>query len=438
MTTNRTLFRWLASMTALALLTAACGGGAEPADEDDADSGGQDGPAGEEGGAPAAPAADEPDPPVEEDPEEAVPAVPADSSLELTENMLVDVCPDPLVIQTDWFPEAEHGALYHLIAGDYTTYAGEKIVRGPMGLRTGPNDGDAVNFGIDFEIRTGGPAIGGTPVSGHMLLDDSIHLGYASTDSQIMQWADAPLVSIVAPLEKNPQMIMWDPETYPEVESIADLKDVGASVNVFSAAVYPDVLVALEILSEEQIDKSYDGSPARFIAEEGAIAQQGFASSEAYTYEHIHSDWGKPVAFQLVHDAGFPIYSQTIGVRPGDLEELRPCLELLVPIFQRAVVAYDASPERANERIVDVVDLFDDFWVYPRDLADFSVQAQRDHGLIGNGPDSTVGNMELDRVQAVLDAIRATELAGAVPEELSAEDLFTNEFIDPGIGFPAS
>ena len=23
-------------------------------------------------------------------------------------------CPDPLVIQTDWFPESEHGAMYEL------------------------------------------------------------------------------------------------------------------------------------------------------------------------------------------------------------------------------------------------------------------------------------------------------------------------------------
>ena len=442
MTNRKALLPWLALMTALALISAACGGDSDPADEEGADSGGPaDG--GADSGGPADGGADSGGPADggeldSEVVEEEVPAAPVESSTELAEGMLDGVCPSPLVIQTDWFPEAEHGALYQLIPGDYTTWAGEKVVRGAMGLRTGPGDEDVVYFGIHFEIRTGGPAIGDTPVSAHMKLDDSIHLGYASTDSQIMQWAEAPLVSVVAPLERNPQMIMWDPETYPEVESIADLKDLGVQVNVFSAAVYPEVLVAKEILSEEQISPSYNGSPANFIAAGGAIAQQGFASAEVYTYQHTHTEWGKPVAFQLVHDTGFPIYSQTIGVRLDDLEELRPCLELLVPIIQRAVIAYDASPERANERIVDIVDLFADFWEYPRDLADFSVQAQREHGLIGNGPDSTVGNMEPDRIQAVLDAIRATGLADAVHEDLSAEDLYTNEFIDPGIGFPGS
>ena len=73
--------------------------------------------------------------------------------------------------------------------------------------------------------------------------------------------------------------------------------------------------------------------------------------------------------------------------------------------------------------------------MYPPDLADFSVQAQRDYGLIGNGPDSVVGNMEAARIQGVLDSILATDLADDVADGLTADDLFTNEFIDENIGF---
>ena len=85
--------------------------------------------------------------------------------------------------------------------------------------------------------------------------------------------------------------------------------------------------------------------------------------------------------------------------------------------------------------IVDAVEQYASFWVYPPDLADFSVQAQRDYGLIGNGPDSVVGNMEADRIQGLLDAILATDLAADVADGLTAGDLFTNEFIDESIGF---
>ena len=261
---------------------------------------------------------------------------------------LADVCPSPLAVQTDWFPESEHGAMYHLIGDDYTVDTENQVVQGSMVL-------DGSDLGIDFQIRTGGPAIGFAPVSSYMYTDDSIHLGYASTDAQILQWDSAPLVSVVAPLEQNPQMIMWDPEL-PNVDSIADLKDENVTVNVFGGGVFPQVFVAQGIWNASQVDPSYDGSPARFVSEGGAIAQQGFASSEVYTYEHLYPEWGRPVEFQLLHDAGFEIYSQTLGVRPRDMESLRPCLERVVPIFQQAIISYDASPDRGNAIIVDAVE----------------------------------------------------------------------------------
>ena len=341
---------------------------------------------------------------------------------------LSDVCPSPLVVQTDWFPESEHGAMYHLVGDDYVVDTDNQTVTGSMVL-------DGTDLGIDFQVRTGGPAIGFAPVSSYMYTDESIHLGYASTDAQVLQFADAPLVSVVAPLEQNPQMIMWDPETYPNVNSIADLGREGITVNTFAGGVFSRVFVAQGIWSEDQVDPSYDGSPARFVAAGGEIAQQGFASAEPYQYLNTHTDWGKPVAFELLHDAGFQIYSQTIGVRPRDMESMTPCLERVVPIIQQAVVSYDASPDRANGIIVDAVAQYASFWTYSPGLAQFSVEQQRALGLIGNGPDSTVGNMEASRIQGVLDAILATDLAADVPDGLSVDDIHTNKFIDPNIGF---
>ena len=42
----------------------------------------------------------------------------------------------------------------------------------------------------------------------------------------------------MAGMEKNPQMIMWDPATYPDVETIADLGKTGAIVRYFGGAAY--------------------------------------------------------------------------------------------------------------------------------------------------------------------------------------------------------
>ena len=135
-------------------------------------------------------------------------------------------------------------------------------------------------------------------------------------------------------------------------------------------------------------------APARFIAEGGAIAQQGFASESPYSYEVAYEEWSKPIAFELIHDAGLQIYSQTLAIRPADLDGMRPCLAKFVPIVQQSVLDFAADSARANAIIVDVVERIGSFWQYSPELAEFSVDTQKDLGLIGNGPDGTVGNME--------------------------------------------
>jgi hypothetical protein len=339
---------------------------------------------------------------------------------------LASVCPDPIVIQTDWFPEAEHGALYEMVGEEYEVDVERQVVTGP--LVAGGQD-----TGVSIEVRTGGPAIGDQTTAAVAYADESITLVYQNTEAQVLQHEDTPLISVIAPLDINPQIIYWDPETYPNVETLADLGEENVTINVFAGGVFAEVFVGNGTWNEGQVDPSYDGSPARFVAEDGAIAQQGFASSEPYTYEHVFEEWGKPVAFQTLHDAGFQTYSQTLAVREADLEELRPCLERFVPIVQQAAIDFVNDPDRANAIIIDAVEQYDSFWVYDQGLADFSVQTQVELGLVGNGPDDTLGNMEEERIQTVIDQVR--DDAGLdVPADLVAADLFTNEFIDPDIG----
>ena len=111
----------------------------------------------------------------------------------LTEGL--DSCPDPIIIQTDWFPEAEYGATYELF-GDGTYQIDNENRSVSETLHDGNTD-----TGIGLEVRTGGPAIGFTPVASHMYTDRNITLGYANTEGQITRFGSAPLLSVVAPLE---------------------------------------------------------------------------------------------------------------------------------------------------------------------------------------------------------------------------------------------
>jgi hypothetical protein len=338
---------------------------------------------------------------------------------------LADVCPATMVIQTDWFPESEHGALYHLVGDDFAIDAGAKRVSGSMQL-------NGEDLGIDIEIRAGGPAIGTGNVAAEMYVDDDITMGYATTDGQILRSEDTPLLSVMAPLEQNPQIIYWDPETYPEFETLADLGEAGVTINVFGGGTFSDVFVAQGIWQADQVDPSYDGSPARFVAE-GDIAQQGFASAEVWIYKNQVDEYGRDLVFQTLSDAGFPVYSQTLAIRPDDLETLRPCLEVFIPIVQQATVDFYANADVTNALIVETVAEYDTFWTYPAELADFSVATQVELGFAANGPDSTVGNMVESRIQEIIDALAAAEMD--FPADITPADIFTNEFIDDSIGF---
>ncbi|MCS5495743.1 ABC transporter substrate-binding protein [Cnuibacter physcomitrellae] len=354
----------------------------------------------------------------------------ASSDLAIGSVDLSGVCPATVVIQTDWNPEAEQGNLYQLIGPDPVIDSDKKAVSGPL-MAGGEYTG------VDVEVRSGGPAIGFQTVTSQQYTDPSITLGYANTDEAVQLSADMPTTAVFAPFEVGPQIIMWDPATYPDVKTIADLGRTDAVVRYFGGAAYMEYLMGSGILPASHVDGSYDGTPANFVAAGGKDAQQGFATVEPYVYENELSSWGKPVAYQLIHDAGYPIYASALSVRTGDLESLSPCLTKLVPIVQQATVDYYADPTATNDLILEAVDQFDNGWVYTPGVAAYSAKTQVDLGLVGNGSNETVGDFDMDRIQKIIDITTPLfEEQGTPPAAgLTPDSIATNEFIDTSIGF---
>jgi hypothetical protein len=153
-------------------------------------------------------------------------------------------------------------------------------VEGPL-VDSGGND-----MGVRMRVQSGGGAQQFQNVTTLMYSNDDILLGYIYTDEGIQNSAKFPTVAIESGFEKNPQMIMWDPATYPDVEGIADLGEEGVTIRYFGGAAYMDYFTSTGLLSKEQVDGSYQGDPSLFIADEGKAAQQGFGSAEPYLYEN--------------------------------------------------------------------------------------------------------------------------------------------------------
>ncbi len=347
----------------------------------------------------------------------------ADSDEESAAGSLSD-CPNPMVIQTDWFPEPEHGALYNLTGGEGSIDAESGRFTGPL----------AADPSIELEIRAGGPFIGFQPTVSLMATDDDIFLGYVNTDEAINNYAEFPTTAVVAPLDINPQIIMWDPDTY-DIESWEDVQETGAVINHFAGASYTEFLVGSGLVDAAQLDPSYDGAPTRFIGEGGAIIQQGFATQEPFNYENVFTEWGKPVDFLLIHDSGFELYQGPLAILDDKLDDAaRSCLSAFVPIFQQSIVDFQTEPDLTNATILQAVIDLDTFWQLSEDSVANTVVEMGSLDIVSNGPNQTIGDFDLDRVTSVITITEEQIPSVAVPEGLSAEDLVTNEFIDESIG----
>jgi hypothetical protein len=341
---------------------------------------------------------------------------------------LKGVCPETVRIQTDWFPESEYGVYYHLIGPNPTVDTAKKLVSGPLVA-------EGKDTGVRVEVRSGGPATGFEPVTVQMYKDKSITLGQVSTDESIRFSAEQPTLAVAAPMEVSPFMIMWDPATHPQFNILVDIGQTDTKVLYFEGDTYMEYLIGSGILRRSQVDGSYDGSPGSFVAANGKVAQAGFATSEPYIYENELRQWNKPVKYALISETGYNFYPQALAIRAEDKATLTPCLKKLVPIIQRAQVDFLADPDKTNEFIVDIVKQYNTDWVYSPGLAKYAIDKMR-ADFVNNGPDQTLGNFDQARVQRIVDIVTPILTSQRAPAKqgLTANDLFTNEFIDPSIG----
>jgi hypothetical protein len=339
------------------------------------------------------------------------------------------VCPETVVVQTDWFPETEYGVLYHLVGPDPKVDVARKRVSGPLVAEGGKDTG------VRIEVRSGGPATDFKLVSDQMYIDKSITLGQVNTDEAIRFAVKQPTLAVVAPMEISPFMIMWDPQTYPQFNIIADIGQTNAKVLYFKGDTYMEYLIGSGILRRDQVDGSYDGDSKTFVSGQGSVTQAGFATSEPYIYHRDLKEWGKPLEYALVNDTGYPFYPQALSIRTADKQKLAPCLEKLVPIVQRAQVEFLANPDKTNAFIIDTVRKYNTFWTYSTGLAGYAIDEMR-LNFVNNGTDQTLGNFEVGRIQRLIDIVTPI-LVGQrqqTKEGLRPQDLYTNEFIDPSIG----
>ena len=130
-------------------------------------------------------------------------------------------------IQTDWFPESEHGGLYEMMGDGYTVDTGQHAGQGHAdGRRPGHRHRPRDPHGRPGDRLPSAVASRSTPTT-------------ASTSPTPTPTPDAaPGVrrrwSRSSPRWRSTRRSScWDPDTYPDIKTLADLGTKGVTINIF-------------------------------------------------------------------------------------------------------------------------------------------------------------------------------------------------------------
>jgi hypothetical protein len=348
---------------------------------------------------------------------------------------LAGVCPNPFVVQADWLPEADHGFLYQMIGAGGTS--SQYTYRGPLG-----------STGIDLEILSGGPGLGNgvnQPSSlyvGNLVKKVTPDASFVSSDDAIQFSKQYPSTAVFTEYDKSPQVIIFDPSKY-HIASFSDLKAAvshGAKIYVQSTNLsFVRWVEALGIPSSAFIG-GYQGDLEKFVGSGGSLLNQGFATNEVYTLEHLTPTWDKAVGFAYLADLGFAFYQSAVAVATNKLAALTPCLQKLVPIMQQALADYVHDPSEVNALLADYNNkgFGAAFWHTPVDLSNAAAQIMLADHLVADTPGtSSLGGFDMDEVSKLIGDLvplfRSAGLTSANPQ-VKASDIATNQFIDPRIG----
>jgi len=345
---------------------------------------------------------------------------------------LKGVCPSTVVVQTNWVPQAEDGYLFRLLGKDVDVDTAHKKVTAPLVSH-------GADTGVKLEIRSGGPANNYTPAIKVAYQDDSVTLAGGDMDQLIQFSKDTPMKAVFAPMDLSPVVLMWNKAKYPTIHSIGDIgQNPNLKVRTFPGATYVTYLVQTGVLKANQIDADYDGSPSKWLADDGTEIQQGFITNEPYAYEHDIKQWMKPVGWALVggnYKGSYKVYPETMNIRSDKEAQLAPCLQRLVPDLQRSMVDYINDPKPTNDLIVKLTSQFSSFGYAP-DQAANAAKAMKTNNIVGNGPNKTLGDFDGPRVSDLFTHVLSVYATQHTETKagLKAEDIYTNKYLNPDIG----
>ena len=252
---------------------------------------------------------------------------------------------------TNWFAQAEHGGFYQAKA-----------------------EGIYEKYGLDVEIKMGGPQVNGMQLLAAGRID--MLMGYPMASIKAVS-EGLPVVTVAGIFQKDPQSIIAHGDV-PSLQAIADKKMPVYIATSAHTSFYP-WLKAKFGFTDDMV-RPYTFSVAPFLADKG-VTQQGYVTSEPYA---IMQGGETPNVF-LMADSGYPPYAETIETTRKFLKAKPDTVKRFVQATLEGWASYMKNPAAGNALIKqDNPEMTDD------QLA-FSIETLKKYQMINGGDAATKG-----------------------------------------------
>jgi NitT/TauT family transport system substrate-binding protein len=279
--------------------------------------------------------------------------------------------PQRVLFATDWLAQAEHGGFYQAVA-----------------------EGTYAKYGLDVQIRMGGPQVNGLQLLAAGQLDVAM-ADALQVMSAIEQ--DVPVVAIAATFQKNPTVLI----AHPGANRLEDLKGKPVAISAAANTTFWPWLRQKYGFTDSQ-KRPYGFSVQPFLADP-KLSQQGFATSEPFS---IEKGGVRPAVF-LLADFGYPPYSEALVVTRTTLAGRRETLERFLRASAEGWRSYLANPAPGNALIKQANPQMSD------ELIAYGVRKMSEYGIVASGDARKFGLLTMTdgRWQATIDFLRSVGLA---------------------------
>jgi NitT/TauT family transport system substrate-binding protein len=292
--------------------------------------------------------------------------------------------PIVITLQTDWYPQPEHGGFYDALLKGY--YKDE---------------------GLDVRITPGGPFVAAeNQVSG-----GAAQFAMGSSDQVLVAVSRGlPVVAVMATMQQDPQAIMLHKDS--PVQSFADLN--GHTIAVKPGSIWFQYLLKrYNLTNVREIPATY--SVANFLQDPNYI-QQSFVTSEPYFARKS----GAEIKTMLISDTGYQPY-RVVFTSTSFLHEHHELVAKFVRASLRGWSDYLADPTTANTEISKLNPAMS-----PNQMQ-FSTQILRDQHFI-TGPDpSQLGHFTPNRWSTMYQQLVDLKV---ITNPIDPHTAYSTQFID--------